>query len=62
MVHSLMRKSEQNHLLNGGPDSAPEDTLHGEVNVSLEGAPLKLLERVIKDAKKVAKRRIRCYT
>ena len=48
-MHSLMRKSGQNHLLNGGPDSAPEGTLHGEVNVSLEGAPLKLLERVIKD-------------
>ena len=34
-----MRKSAKNNSSNGGPDTALEDTLHGEVNVTLEGAP-----------------------
>ena len=34
-----MRKGAQNNSSNGGPDVALENTLHGEVNVTLEGAP-----------------------
>ena len=34
-----MRRSAQNNSSNGGPDAAIEGTLHGRVNVALEGAP-----------------------
>ena len=34
-----MRKSAQSNSANGGPDAALEGTLHGGVNVALEGAP-----------------------
>ena len=38
-MHSLMRKSVQNKLSNGGPDGPLEGTLHSGPNVALEGAP-----------------------
>ena len=34
-----MHKSAQNNSSNDGPDTALEGTLHGGVNVTLEGAP-----------------------
>ena len=34
-----MRKSAQNNSSDGGPDAAIEGTLHGGLNVALEGAP-----------------------
>ena len=33
-----MRKSAQNNSSDGGPDAVIEDTLHGGLNVALEGA------------------------
>ena len=39
LVHPLMPKRAQNSSSNGEPDAAVEDTLHGRVNVTLEGAP-----------------------
>ena len=34
-----MRKSAQNNASNGEPDATLEGTLHGGVDVALEGAP-----------------------
>ena len=39
LVHPLMIKIAQSHSSNGGPDAALEGTLHGGINVTLEGAP-----------------------
>ena len=39
LVHLLMRKSAKNNSSNRGPDTALEGRLHGEVNVTFEGAP-----------------------
>ena len=36
---SLMRKSAQNNLSNGGPDVSLEGRLYDGLNVVLEGAP-----------------------
>ena len=38
-VHTLMRRSAQNNSSNGEPYATLEGTLHGRVNVALEGAP-----------------------
>ena len=39
LVHSLMHTSAQSNSFNSGPDATLECTLHGGVNVVLDGEP-----------------------